>query len=162
MYPSYPQSSSDTWDCPGAVWLYLEKLTCVPSIVVAAGGCSPPSSSLSPSPCFSHCQGLCTRLPPLVATYCCGLTRKGAPCNLLSVWLCAFIASIQITGPAFFSFFFLLVTVNNHLICFPVSLPLKANFTYWDPFPCFFIFKLYSITIIIALLPFPFQFSSSQ
>lgn len=119
----------------------------------------PPGSSLSPSPGFFHCQGLCTRLPPLVATYCCGLTREGAPCNLLSVCLCAFVASIQITSPAFFFFF---VIVNNRLLCFPVSLPLKANFTYWDPFPCFFIFKLYSITIIIPLLPVPFQFSSSQ
>lgn len=76
------------------------------------------SSSLSPSLGFSCSQGLCTRLP-LVATYCCGLTREGAPCNLLFV--CVFIVSIQMTSPAF------LVVSNNQLICFPVTLLLQAN-----------------------------------
>lgn len=76
------------------------------------------SSSRSTSVGFSCSQGVCARLP-LVATYCCGLTREGAPVTFcLSV--CVLIVSIQMTSLAYF-------VSNNQLVCFPVTLPMQAK-----------------------------------
>lgn len=116
---------------------------------------APPCHLLQVSFTVKDCApGFLPLLPPTVVA----LPGKVPP---VTFYLSAFVHLLPPSRLLVLLFFFFVI-VNNRLLCFPVSLPLKANFTYWDPFPCFFIFKLYSITIIIPLLPVPFQFSSSQ